>query len=64
MPNEGLKILNLMKQAAIDAVMDIGPCNAVLGTVTSISPLAIQLENGFIVPARNVVLTKNTSLYS
>ena len=64
MPNEGLKILNLMKQAAIDAVMDLGPCNVVLGIVTSISPLSIKLEDGFEVPAKNIILTKGTSLWS
>lgn len=64
MPNEGLKTLELIKEVAVGAIEARGTCNFVLGKVTSTDPLAIQLENGFTIPEDNIVLTKNTCLWS
>jgi hypothetical protein len=64
MPNESIKFLNIIKQAAIDAVQEGVTANFVYGIVTATDPLEIQLESKLPIPADNLVLTKNTCMWS
>lgn len=64
MPNEYFKLLQVIKQAAVEAVQAGVTANVVFGTVISMSPMVIQLESKMQIPEENLSLTKNTSLWS
>jgi hypothetical protein len=64
MPNDGIKLLQIIKKAAVDAVQSGVTADFVKGLVTSTDPLIIQLENKLPIPADNIVLTKNTCCWS
>lgn len=64
MPNNYVKMLGIIKKAAVDAVQAGVTTNVVIGTVTATDPLVIQLESKLPIPAENLYLTKNTCLWS
>lgn len=64
MPNDNLKLLQIIKQAAEVVIGESMPADFPIGIVTAIDPLEIQLENKLPIPAENLILTKNTSLWS
>nr|WP_308742108.1 DUF2577 domain-containing protein [uncultured Anaerocolumna sp.] len=57
-------LLNLIKKAAIDAVKASKPTNVVYGTVTSSSPLKINVEQKLNLTDAQLVLTKNVTDYT
>lgn len=54
MPN----MIQIIKQAAIEAVEASKPTKVIYGTVISASPLSIKLDQKFTIPAEFVVLPK------
>ena len=64
MPNDYMKLVNQIKQIAADTIQAAIPAGFVAGTVTSIAPLIVELESKLPIPASNLVLTKNTCLWS
>ena len=64
MPNDGVKLLRLIKAAAVEAVQAGGTANFLRGTVTSTDPLIIELENKLPIPAECLSLTKNTTCWT
>lgn len=53
MPN----LIEIIKQAAIEAVTASNPCAIVFGTVTSIDPLKINVEQRLTLDASHLILT-------
>lgn len=56
-------LVKLIKRAAIDAVNASKPCNLVFGTVTSISPLQINVEQKMTLTSAQIVLSRNVTDY-
>ena len=56
-------LVKLIKRAAIDAVNASKPCNLVFGTVTSISPLQINVEQKMTLGSAQIVLSRNVTDY-
>ena len=59
MPN----LLQIIKKAAIEAVEASSPAKVMHGTVTSVSPLNIRIEQRFTIPEEFLTLTKNVRDY-
>lgn len=55
--------LKLIKKAAMDAVDTSKPCNLVFGTVTSTSPLKINVEQKMTLTSAQLVLSRNVTEY-
>lgn len=53
-----------MKEIARDTIENAVPAGFVEGLVTQTDPLIIQLESKIQIPADNLILTKNTCLWS
>ena len=59
MPN----LIEIIKQAAIEAVAASNPCAIMFGTVTSISPLKINVEQKLTLTEAQLILTHNVVDY-
>lgn len=59
MPN----MIQIIKKAAIEAVEASNPTKLLYGTVKSISPLTINIDQKFTIPEEFLVLTKNVKDY-
>lgn len=57
-------IIPIIKQAAVEAVDASQPVNITFGTVTSASPLKIQISPKLTLGAGNLILTQSVSKYS
>lgn len=57
-------IIPIIKQAAIEAVNSTQPVQFVFGTVTSTSPLKIQVTPKLTLGAANIVLSRSVSKYN
>lgn len=55
--------LRLIKKAATEAVEASKPCNLVFGTVTSTSPLKINVEQKMTLTSAQLVLSRNVTDY-
>ncbi len=64
MVNTNIKMLNLIKEIAAATVREMVPAGFVYGLVTAINPLVIQTESKLPLQADNLILTKNTCLWS
>lgn len=64
MPNDYVKLINLFKNVARSTIEEAVPAGFIEGLVTQINPLIIQLESKIQIPADNLILTKNTCLWS
>lgn len=65
MPNDGGKLLELLKMITHQTMQAADLADVVVGDVTSEEPLVITLEeNKLQIPADNISLTKNTCLWS
>jgi len=56
-------LVRLIKRAALDAVEASKPCNLVFGTVTSTSPLKINIEQKMTLTSAQLVLLRNVTDY-
>lgn len=56
-------LVKLIKKAALDAVEASKPCNIVFGTVTSVSPLKINVEQKMTLTSAQLVLSRNVTDY-
>lgn len=54
-------LVRLMKQAAMEAVKTSQPSNIVFGTVTSASPLKIQISSKITLESEMLLLTRNVT---
>lgn len=57
-------IIPIIKQAALDAVNSTQPVNITFGTVTSTSPLKIQITPKLVLGAGNLVLSRSVTKYT
>lgn len=64
MPGNYGVLLNLIKTIASQTNEASVPADIVIGEVTQVNPLVIQLESKLPIPESNILLTKNTSLWS
>lgn len=55
--------VELVKRAAIEAVEATKPINVLFGTVVSVSPLKIQVDQQTTYPAELLILTRNVTDY-
>lgn len=60
MQNDYNRILNTIKNVAVDAVASTKPATMLIGVVVSVDPLQIALDSQLIIPAERIKLTKNT----
>lgn len=56
-------LLNIIKRAALGADEQAQPCDFLFGTVTSVSPLKIRVEQKLELGEAQLVLTRNVSDY-
>lgn len=56
-------MIQIIKKAAIEAVEASNPTKLLYGTVKSISPLTIKIDQKFTIPEEFLVLTKNVRDY-
>ena len=56
-------IIPIIKQAAMNAVENAQMCDLRYGTVTSVSPLKVQITNQFIIPASLFVVPQHLTNY-
>lgn len=54
-----MQLLKLMKRAGVEAVDTASPMRTLIGTVTSIEPLVITIEQRLAIPASFLLLTDN-----
>lgn len=54
-----MQLLKLMKKAGVEAVDTTSPMKTLIGTVTSISPLEITIDQRLCIPADFLFLTDN-----
>lgn len=54
-------MIQIIKQAAIEAMEASNPMRLMYGTVTSANPLAVKIDQKFTVPASLLVLTGNVA---
>ena len=59
----GVDLLNIIKKAALDAINTSQPCDFCFGTVTSVSPLKISIEQKLTLGSAQLVLTRNVTDY-
>lgn len=57
-------LIDIMKRAALDANDNSKPTDLRYGTVTSVSPLKVQITNQFTIPASMLVVPKSLTNYS
>ena len=57
-------LVNLIKRAAVDAVEGEKPAGVLFGTVTSISPLQVNVEQRLTLGTEMLVLTSNVADYT
>lgn len=62
--SEDNSILNLIKEIAVKAVGATNPCQFLYGTVTSISPLQIQLSSNLVLTREFLIIPKSLTDYS
>ena len=55
--------LEIIKRAAVDADEQAQPCDLLFGTVTSVSPLKIRVEQKMELGEAQLILTRNVSDY-
>lgn len=53
------RLLEALKQNAIDAYRETNPASVVYGTVVSVEPLAVQISTKLTVPEEFLLLTRN-----
>ena len=56
-------LIDIMKRAAVDAEENNKPCDLRYGTVTSASPLKIQVTNQFILPKSVLIVPEHLTDY-
>lgn len=56
-------LINIMKQAAIDAVENGKPCDVRYGTVTSEKPLRVQVTANFVIPESLLTVPQHLTDY-
>lgn len=56
-------LIEIIKQAAVEAVAASNPCAIMFGTVTSINPLKINVEQRLTLDASHLILTSNVRDY-
>lgn len=61
--HDALDLLNIIKKASMDAVESSKPSDFCYGTVTSISPLKIAVEQKLTLGEAQLVLTRNVTDY-
>ena len=61
--HDPVDLVRLIKKAALDAVEASKPCNILFGTVTSVSPLQINVEQKMILTSAQLVLSRNVTNY-
>ena len=61
--HDSIDLVKLIKRAAIDAVNASKPCNLTFGTVTSTSPLKINVEQKMTLTSAQLVLSRNVTDY-
>ena len=54
-------LIQIIKQAAIEAVEASAPVKVMYGTVSGISPISVKLDQKFIVPDAFIVVTDTVS---
>jgi hypothetical protein len=59
-----IKLLEIIKQVAIDAVKASNPCMIVFGEVVSVSPLQILVEQKLLLDEQFLILTKAVTEHS
>ena len=57
-------LIDIMKRASLDAMDNAQMCDLRYGTVTSVSPLKVQITNQFIIPQSLLVVPKHLTNYS
>ena len=57
-------IIDIMKRAALEAEDSRQPCDLRFGTVTSTSPLKVQITNQFTIPASMLIVPKHLTDYT
>ena len=57
-------IIEVIKQAALNAVETSQPCKFVFGTVLVANPLKIKVQDKLILPADHLTLTRNVTKFS
>lgn len=55
------EIIGIIKKAAMDAYEQTSPMDAVIGTVTGISPISIKISEKITVGVSRLILTKNVT---
>ena len=53
------RLLEALKQNAIDAYRETNPASVIYGTVVSVEPLAVQISTKLTVPEEFLLLTRN-----
>lgn len=56
-------LIEIMKRAAIEAVDTGQPCDLRFGTVTSVSPLKVQITNQFTIPESLLIVPRHLTDY-
>lgn len=64
MENDYTRFIAAMQQLVSDSIASAVPADIVIGEVTAVDPLVIELENRLPIPAENILLTKNTCEWS
>lgn len=59
MPN----MIEIIKQASLDAVENSNPMRIYYGLVTTTSPISIKIDQKFTIPNEFIVLTRNVTKY-
>lgn len=57
-------LLKMIKQSAVDAVEASKPVNVTFGTVISVSPLQIQVEQKLILQKEQLILSRNVTKHT
>ncbi len=55
------EFINIIKTASMDAVEDSKPDKILIGTVTSISPLTVFIDQKFIINKNQIILSRNVT---
>ena len=64
MENDYTRFIAAMQQLVSDSIASAVPSDIVIGEVTAVEPLVVELENKLPIPAENILLTKNTCEWS
>ena len=57
-------LIQIIKQAAVEAVQASSPTSVLFGTVTKASPISIKIEQKFTLTSEFLILTNNVKRYT